>query len=436
MNQSTHAPIPPSPCLRGDYRGYFPVLRPVFDRRVYQQAQTSTIGYYNLMVKHLTARQFILFVAILFLSCVSLSFAQSSPIRFVDGSGNTLAQAAVVVRNGSLYLPVQTLREAFDSGMRQQYSSLTKRMTLNVKGKQLRLRIGSLSVSVNADEMELSLPHPPLIIGEKLMLPLEFFTDLLPQVYDFKVTHNPVIQAIHITEGTTPLPDLSPTTVADGPAKFLVILDPGHGGGDTGCHGRTRVAEKDIVLDLAKQIEAVARQHQVEVILTRDADFEQHPKERINIAQNNYGSLFLSLHCNTSFSDLAAGIHLYISNSLDITQDPPPPNPNETSQHSTTIQELSQEDFLMQSRQFATILQTELETLSPTPISLTEIPLATLADVYMPAVLIEIGYLSNETDEARLTDADHLVSIATEILQAIQTYIAESNQVEEAANGR
>ena len=90
----------------------------------------------------------------------------------------------------------------------------------------------------------------------------------------------------------------------------------------------------------------------------------------------------------------------------------------------------------MQSRQFATILQTELETLSPTPISLTEIPLAMLAGVYMPAVLIEIGYLSNETDEARLTDADHLAFIATEILQAIQTYIAESNQVEEAANGR
>jgi N-acetylmuramoyl-L-alanine amidase len=82
------------------------------------------------------------------------------------------------------------------------------------------------------------------------------------------------------------------------------------------------------------------------------------------------------------------------------------------------------------------MLQAELEPLSPAPISLTEIPLATLDAVYMPAVLIEIGYLSNEIDEARLTDADHLASIATEIVQAIQTYIAESNQVEDAANGR
>lgn len=383
-------------------------------------------------------RRFILFVVSLLLSCASLSFAQSSSIRFVDGSGKTLARAEVVERNGNLYLPVQALREAFDSGMKQQYSSLTKRMTLNVKEKQLRLRIGSLAVSVNDDEMQLSLSHPPLMVEEKLMLPLEFFTDLLPQIYDFKVTHNPVIQTIHITEGAAPLPDLAPpTTVAEGPAKFLVILDPGHGGADTGYRGSTRVAEKDIVLDLAKQIETVARQHQVEVLLTRDADFEQHSKERIDVAQKNYGSLFLSLHCNTSFSDRAAGIHLYISNSLGIVQlNPPPPNPNETSQHNTTIQALSQEDFLMQSRRFARILQTQLESLSPTPISLNEIPLATLADVYMPAVLIEIGYLSNEADEARLTDPDHLAFIAAEILKAIQTYTTESDQVEEAANDR
>ena len=379
----------------------------------------------------------ILFVTVLLLSCVSLSFAQSSPIRFVDGNGKTLAQAEVVERSGSLYLPVQTLREAFDPGMKQQYSSLTKRLTLSLKEQHLQLRIGSLSVGINSDEMKLSLSHPPLIVEGTLMLPLEFFTNLLPKIYDFEVVHNPIIQMIHITEKAAPLPDFLPATTTKGTEKFLVIIDPGHGGADTGCQGSTRVAEKEIVLALAKRIEVVARQNQVEVLLTRDADLERRPQERIDIAQKNYGKLFLSLHCNASFSDRAAGIHLYISNSLGITQsDRPPANPNEHSQHSVIIQALSQEEFLIQSRQFAKILQTELEDLSPAPIALTEIPLATLAAVYMPAVLIEIGYLSNETDEARLTDADHLAFIASAILQAIQTYITESTQVEEAANDR
>ena len=382
-------------------------------------------------------RQFILSIAILLLNCINYSFAQSSPIRFVDGSGKPLAQAQIIEQSGGLYLPVQTLREAFDPGMKQQYSSLTKLLTLNLKEKQLHLRIGSLSVSVDSDEMKLSLSHPPLIIEGQLMLPLAFFTDLLPKIYDFRVTHNPVIQTIHITEKAAPPPDFSSDTATEGPAKFLVILDPGHGGADTGYQGSTMRAEKNIVLDLAKKIEEIARRNQVAVLLTRDADFEKRPKERIDIAQNNQGRLFLSLHCNASFSDRAAGIHLYVSNSLGITQlDRPPTNPSETSRDTLTIEALSQEDFLIQSRQFATILQTELEKLSPAPIPLSEIPLATLASVYIPAVLIEIGYLSNEADEARLSDADNLAFIATGIVQAIQKYVTESNQAEEAANGR
>ena len=382
-------------------------------------------------------RQFIVSIAILLSSCISHSFAQSALIRFVDGSGKTLAQAQIIEQDGGLYLPVPTLREAFDPGMTQQYSAPTKRLTLNLREKQLLLRIGSLAVSTDSDETQLSLSHPPMMIEGQLMLPLTFFTDLLPQLYDFRVVHNPIIQTIHITEKNAPLPDLSAPAGTQGPTQFLVILDPGHGGADTGYHGSTMRAEKDIVLDLAKKIEEVARQNQVAVLLTRDADFERRPSERIDIAQNNQGKLFLSLHCNASFSQRAAGIHLYVSNSVGFTQvERPPTNPNETSQRNITIETLSQEDFLIQSRKFATILQTELETHSPAAIPLNEIPLATLAAVYMPAVLIEIGYLSNETDEARLADADNLARLATGIVQAIQTYIAESDQAEDTANDR
>ena len=381
--------------------------------------------------------QFSLSIAILLLSFISHSFAQSSLIRFVDGSGKTLAQAQIVEQSGGLYLPVQTLREAFDPGMKQQYSSLTKRLTLNLKEKQLLLRVGSLAISTDLDETRLSLSHPPLIIEGQLMLPLTFFTDLLPKIYDFQVTHNPVIQTIHITDKTAPLPDLSAPAAMEGSEKFLIILDPGHGGADTGYHGSTMRAEKDIVLDLAKKIEEVARQNQVAVLLTRDSDSERRPSERIDIAQSNQGKLFLSLHCNASFSDRAAGIHLYVSNSLGITQlDRPPTRPDNTSERSVTIETLAQEDFLMPSRKFATILRTELEKLSPASIPLTELPLATLAAVYMPAVLIEIGYLSNEADEARLIDADNLALLADGIVQSIQTYIAESDQGEETANDR
>lgn len=382
------------------------------------------------------AHRFTLFILIWLLSWVSLSFGEPSVIRFVDGSGKALARVEVVERSGGLYLPVQTLREVFDPGMKQKYISLTKRLTLDLKEQQLELRIGSLTVMVSSAETQLSLSRPPLIVDGVLMLPLEFFTDLLPQIYDFKLTYNPIIQTIHITKKTAPFPDLSLVSAADGSAKFRVILDPGHGGTDIGNRGSTLVAEKDIVLDLAKQIEAVARENEIEVLLTRDADLERHPQERIDIAQRNDGQLFLSLHCNFSFSDRAEGIHLYVSNSMARFQLGRPVNLESLSGYNTPIETLFQEEFLIQSRQFASILQKELEGASPAPIFLTEIPLATLASVYMPAVLIEIGYLSNEADETRLTSTDYLAAMASGIVRALQRYVAELNQVEESADDR
>jgi N-acetylmuramoyl-L-alanine amidase len=63
-------------------------------------------------------------------------------------------------------------------------------------------------------------------------------------------------------------------------------------------------------------------------------------------------------------------------------------------------------------------------------------PLVTLSGVYMPAILIEIGYLSNVTDEDRLADAEKLASMAMAIFGAVQRNITEFNQEGEAVNGR
>ncbi len=382
------------------------------------------------------ARQSLLLIVMLLAGYRMFSFAQSSSIRFIDEGGKALAQAEVVVQSGGLYLTIDALRGAFDPDLKQQYSALTKRLTLNLKGKQIRLRIDRLSVTIDPDEGRLSLSRPPLTIEGQRMLPLEFFTELIPQVYDFEVFYNPALQTIHIKEKTAPLPSFPSLSSPAQQAEFLVIVDPGHGGTDTGCRGSTGVLEKDIVLDLAKQIAEVSRQNQIRVLLTRDADLDRRPTERIDIANRNQGKLFLSLHCNASFSMQAEGIHLYVNNPRgELQSGGPLMDSDETSQNNTIIQALSQEDFLMQSRQFAAILQKELALLSPSLILFTEVPLATLSGVYMPAVVVEIGYLSNETDETRLTDADNVASMAAAILQAIQIYITESHQVGEAVNG-
>ena len=111
-------------------------------------------------------RKSLLLIAIFLSGYGNFSLAQqSSLIRFVDEGGKTFAQAEAVIQDGGLYFTIEALREAFDQDLKQQYSFLTKALTLNLKGKRIRLRIGVPFVTVDPQEKKLPLSRPPLIIG-------------------------------------------------------------------------------------------------------------------------------------------------------------------------------------------------------------------------------------------------------------------------------
>ena len=367
-----------------------------------------------------------LLIAMLLWGCASLCLAQAASIRFVDEGGRTLAQTEAVAQGESLYFTIESLRDAFDLNLKQQYIPLTKTLILELKGKRFHLQIGEASATLEQDGRTIALPRPPLTINGRPMLPIEFFTELIPQVYDFNVSYNSVLQTIRMTEKTAFIPNLRPPSSTGQKTEFLVVVDAGHGGKDTGCRGNTGIVEKNVVLDLAKQIKELCQQSQIRVLLTRESDVQLRPSERSHIANQNQGQLFLSLHCNASFSFNAEGIRLYINNSSGELKSVSQSVSNPTSQPDI-IKVLSQGDFLMQSRKFATLLQNELEPQATAAIPVTEIPLVTLSGVYMPAVLIEIGYLSNGTDAARLSNADNISSMATAISRAVQKYIKGSD---------
>lgn len=356
-------------------------------------------------------------------------------IRFVDEGGKTVAEVEARFHSGSLYLPVEVLRKAFDTDLKQQYTTITQKLVLNLKGKQINLRIGNSSVTTDEDGDTILLSHPPRIIEGKRMLPLAFFTQLLPQLFNVEVFYNSPLQTMLITEKSARFPNLSFPSSSGEQTEFLIVLDPGHGGSDTGCRGNTGILEKDVVLGLAKRIQRLCQQNDIRVQLTREADVERRPIERVRIANQNQGQLFLSLHCNASFSSNAEGVHIYINNPMgELKSETAPTSSNQTSGR-RTITVLAQEDFLMQSREFAAMLQEQFTAITPSPVSLMEVPLVTLSDIYMPAILMEIGYLSNTADEARLADAESLTSMTMAIFLAVQQYITAFNPEEEAVKG-
>ncbi|MBW4643688.1 MAG: N-acetylmuramoyl-L-alanine amidase [Goleter apudmare HA4340-LM2] len=81
--------------------------------------------------------------------------------------------------------------------------------------------------------------------------------------------------------------------------KLLVVIDPGHGGKDSGAPGIGGLLEKDVVLPIGRRIATILQQNGVQVVLTRDADFFVELQGRVDIAERVNATLFVSIHANS-----------------------------------------------------------------------------------------------------------------------------------------
>lgn len=99
-----------------------------------------------------------------------------------------------------------------------------------------------------------------------------------------------------------------------------VIIDPGHGGDDAGAVGKRGLMEKDLTLDIARRLKRIFNEKlpHVKVILTRTSDQHVGLEERIAIAHQKKGDVFLSLHINSNESKEARGFQVF---SLDVASD-------------------------------------------------------------------------------------------------------------------
>ena len=81
--------------------------------------------------------------------------------------------------------------------------------------------------------------------------------------------------------------------------KLLVVIDPGHGGKDSGAPGLGGLLEKDVVLPIGKRVASILEQNGVQAVLTRDADFFVELQGRVDIAERVNATLFVSIHANS-----------------------------------------------------------------------------------------------------------------------------------------
>ncbi|MFA6837607.1 MAG: N-acetylmuramoyl-L-alanine amidase [Dysgonamonadaceae bacterium] len=228
---------------------------------------------------------------------------------------------------------------------------------------------------------------------------------------------------------------------------FKVVIDPGHGGKDPGALGASS-KEKDIVLSVAKKIGNMIQDHHndVEIIYTRDRDNFIELNKRAEIANKKHADLFISLHCNALSKKQKSpqGVETYVlglhrsNDNLDVAKAENAVilyeedysityqgfNPSEP--ESYIIFEFMANRFLQQSVDLATLIQHQLVNSSKRiNRDVRQAGFLVLREVAMPSVLIELGYISNPTDENYLKSASGQESIAKSIFNAFRNYKRE-----------
>lgn len=218
-----------------------------------------------------------------------------------------------------------------------------------------------------------------------------------------------------------------------------IVIDPGHGGDETGAIGPKGSFEKDITLSIARKIKShLETKLGLKVFLTRDQDKTLGLVERTAIANNLKANIFLSIHANASYRKIASGAETYFL-TLEATdeetlslakQENKAPNSNSTNTDLNLILwDLAQTEHLQESSQLAEIIQEELnKDLNIKNRGIKQAPFRVLMGADMPAVLIEIGFITNPKEEELLNQDDYQKMLANSILRSIQKFKTKKEQ--------
>src|SRR5262245_9656939 len=220
----------------------------------------------------------------------------------------------------------------------------------------------------------------------------------------------------------------------------IICIDPGHGGHDPGALGPTGLAEKTVVLQVAKELQQLIQQEmpQYWVVLTRDQDVFVPLAERARMANERQAQVFISIHANSSPHREASGIETwYLSFAASVRAKKIAARENMMSETQLSILELilrdmHETDRINQSAVLARSVQNALSEHMAAhfpgviPRGVEGAPFAVLHRTTMPSVLVETAFISNPQEEARLRTPRYQRVLAQGILRGLRQFLQTS----------
>ncbi len=300
---------------------------------------------------------------------------------------------------------------------------LDQRLNVNIYGEQLIFLLESSYVFFHSEMYSFS--QDIVQKDGKYYIPVVFLKMIFPRIFPDKIT---IKKDKIIAE--TPV-DSSIRTI---------VLDPGHGGKDPGAVGYSKKNfEKDIVLTVTKKLKKVLEENlDVEVLLTREKDEFVSLQQRTKFANENTADLFISIHCNAHRKEVIDGIEVFylstaktdearaveaLENKVVYEYEGGLEAVKKYNDLAFILADMAQSEHLEESYHLGMKLQNTLVgSTKGYDRGVKQANFYVLRGAFMPAVLIELGFLTNKEEEKKLIKTSYQNKLIQSIYQGIKNF--------------
>jgi N-acetylmuramoyl-L-alanine amidase len=372
------------------------------------------------------------------------------PVDFVSRALAPVAGTPIELRKPSRLILVGDVRMPHITGRVEALGPLA-RVTFDVAPATphtVTQDASRLLIRFEADALDAVLPAstvPELVAAVRAEGNTGIVIDLGPRFASYRASDVPSTRGgvqiiVEIVAKTTDAPAPPPTTATEPPPTFdvnpvgalrTIAIDPGHGGADTGSRGPAGGAEKAVTMAVARKVKgSLEARLGVRVILTREGDTAVGLDERAAVANNNKADLFISLHANASVRPAVRGAEVFFLSLEEYGDEAQraasasgaalPVFGGGARNIEVVPWRMAQARHIERSGVFARLVEAALRSrVEMSPRALMQAPLRVLVGANMPAVLVELGFMTNAEQEARLLNDGYQSEVAQAIVDAV-----------------
>jgi len=353
---------------------------------------------------------------------LSVIFGIMSASIIVDYKTKLASESIGTIQiDGTNYFCVNDLNKAFKAKIRN--NLLDNRLKVNVFNEQIIFLLNSPYLQYHGEVYNFRFPLK--VKSGKYYLPVVFLTETLPRLMPDKISYVTGIITAEAPEDTS---------------IKTIVLDPGHGGKDPGAIGFSKKHfEKEVVLEVAKKVKTLLEKNlPVKVLLTRTDDRFVSLHQRTKFANREKADLFISIHCNAHRSNKVVGTEVYylstaktdearavesLENSVVYEYEGGADAVKKYDDLAFILADMAQNENLEESYKFALTVEDEITANCRTKNrGVKQANFYVLRGNFMPAVLIELGFISNKEEEKKLIDKNFQEKLAKSIFLSIKEF--------------